>query len=159
MQNKENRDMPYIIDVKAREVLDSRGNPRIEVDVVIDSGAFGRGIVPSGAATGVHEAVELRDGDKDRYVGTCVIKAVDNVSNIIASTIIVLDVRCQQEIDKLLIDLDSTPNKGNVGANAILGISIAVARAAAEYSGSPLSQYLGGFGRIQLPTPMMNIVN
>ena len=151
--------MPYIIDVKAREVLDSRGNPTIEVDVVTESGAFGRGIVPSGASTGEHEAVELRDGDKDRYLGKGVLKAVDNVNNIIAEKIIGLDVRSQQEIDKLLIDLDGTPNKGNLGANAILGVSIAVARAAAEYSGLPLSQYLGGFGGIQLPTPMMNIVN
>ena len=151
--------MPYIIDVKAREVLDSRGNPTIEVDVVTESGAFGRGIVPSGASTGEHEAVELRDGDKDRYLGKGVLKAVDNVNNIIAEKIIGLDVRSQQEIDKLLIELDGTPNKGNLGANSILGVSIAVARAAAEYSGLPLSQYLGGFGGVELPTPMMNIVN
>ncbi|SHE27845.1 enolase [Atopostipes suicloacalis DSM 15692] len=151
--------MPYIIDVKAREVLDSRGNPTIEVDVVTESGAFGRGIVPSGASTGEHEAVELRDGDKDRYLGKGVLKAVENVNDIIAEKVIGLDVRSQQEIDKLLIDLDGTPNKGKLGANAILGVSIAVARAAAEYSGLPLSQYLGGFGGIQLPTPMMNIVN
>lgn len=151
--------MPYIIDVKAREVLDSRGNPTIEVDVVTESGAFGRGIVPSGASTGEHEAVELRDGDKNRYLGKGVLKAVDNVNNIIAEQVVGLDVRSQQEIDKLLIELDGTPNKGNLGANAILGVSIAVARAAAEYSGLPLSQYLGGFGGIELPTPMMNIVN
>lgn len=151
--------MPYIIDVKAREVLDSRGNPTIEVDVVTESGAFGRGIVPSGASTGEHEAVELRDGDKNRYLGKGVLKAVENVNDIIAEKVIGLDVRSQQEIDKLLIDLDGTPNKGKLGANAILGVSIAVARAAAEYSGLPLSQYLGGFGGIQLPTPMMNIVN
>jgi len=151
--------MPYIIDVKAREVLDSRGNPTIEVDVVTESGAFGRGIVPSGASTGEHEAVELRDGDKDRYLGKGVLKAVENVNDIIAEKIIGLDVRSQQEIDKLLIELDGTPNKGNLGANAILGVSIAVARAAAEYSGLPLSQYLGGFGGVELPTPMMNIVN
>ena len=151
--------MPYIIDVKAREVLDSRGNPTIEVDVVTESGAFGRGIVPSGASTGEHEAVELRDGDKNRYLGKGVLKAVENVNDIIAEKVIGMDVRAQQEIDKLLIDLDGTPNKGKLGANAILGVSIAVARAAAEYSGLPLSQYLGGFGGIQLPTPMMNIVN
>ncbi|HLR88560.1 MAG TPA: phosphopyruvate hydratase [Atopostipes sp.] len=151
--------MPYIIDVKAREVLDSRGNPTIEVDVVTESGAFGRGIVPSGASTGEHEAVELRDGDKDRYLGKGVLKAVENVNDVIAEKIIGLDVRSQQEIDKLLIELDGTPNKGNLGANAILGVSIAVARAAAEYSGLPLSQYLGGFGGVELPTPMMNIVN
>lgn len=151
--------MPYIIDVKAREVLDSRGNPTIEVDVYTDSGAFGRGMVPSGASTGEHEAVELRDGDEDRYLGKGVLKAVDNVNDIIAEEVIGLDVRNQQEIDKLLIDLDGTDNKGKLGANAILGVSIAVARAASEYVGLPLHQYLGGFNATLLPTPMMNIVN
>jgi enolase len=151
--------MPYIIDVRAREVLDSRGNPTIEVDVTTDSGAFGRGMVPSGASTGEHEAVELRDGDKDRYLGKGVLKAVENVNDVIAEEIIGLDVRNQEEIDKLLIDLDGTPNKGKLGANAILGVSIAVARAAAEYVGLPLYQYLGGFSAKLLPTPMMNIVN
>ena len=151
--------MPYIIDVKAREILDSRGNPTIEVDVYTESGAFGRGMVPSGASTGEHEAVELRDEDKDRYLGKGVLKAVDNVNNIIAEKIIGLDIRDQQGIDQLLIDLDGTDNKGKLGANAILGVSIAVARAAAEYVGLPLHQYLGGFGATLLPTPMMNIVN
>lgn len=151
--------MPYIIDVKAREVLDSRGNPTIEVDVVTESGAFGRGMVPSGASTGEHEAVELRDGDKDRYSGKGVTKAVDNVNDVIAEQIIGMDVRNQEKIDKFLIDLDGTPNKGKLGANAILGVSIAVARAAAEYTGLPLYQYLGGFSGTLLPVPMMNIVN
>ena len=151
--------MSIITDVYAREVLDSRGNPTIEVEVYTESGAFGRGIVPSGASTGEYEAVELRDGDKGRYLGKGVQKAVDNVNNVIAEKVVGMDVRAQQEIDKLLIELDGTPNKGKLGANAILGVSIAVARAAAEYSGLPLSQYLGGFGGIQLPTPMMNIVN
>ncbi len=151
--------MPYIIDVKAREILDSRGNPTIEVDVHTDSGAFGRGMVPSGASTGEHEAVELRDGDKDRYLGKGVTKAVDNVNKIIAEEIIGLDVRNQQEIDQLLIDLDGTPNKAKLGANAVIGVSIAIARAAAEYVGLPLYQYLGGFGAKLLPTPQMNIVN
>ncbi|MDN6195183.1 MAG: phosphopyruvate hydratase [Atopostipes suicloacalis] len=151
--------MPYIMDVKAREVLDSRGNPTIEVDVLTDSGAFGRGMVPSGASTGEHEAVELRDGDEDRYLGKGVTKAVDNVNDIIADKVIGLDVRSQQDIDQLMIDLDGTDNKGKLGANAILGVSIAVARAAAEYVGLPLYQYLGGFGAKLLPTPMMNIVN
>lgn len=151
--------MPYITDVYAREVLDSRGNPTIEVEVQTESGAFGRGMVPSGASTGEHEAVELRDGDKSRYSGKGVTNAVDNVNNILAEAIIGLDVRNQQAIDQLMIDLDGTPNKGKLGANAILGVSIAVARAAAEFSGLSLYQYLGGFNAKVLPTPMMNIVN
>ena len=151
--------MPKIIDVIAREILDSRGNPTIEVDVYTESGAFGRGMVPSGASTGEHEAVELRDGDKDRYLGKGVLKAVENVNTTIAEEIVGLDVRAQATIDKLLIDLDGTANKGNLGANAILGVSIAVAQAAAVYSGLPLYQYLGGFSATLLPTPMMNIVN
>ena len=151
--------MPKIIDVIAREILDSRGNPTIEVDVYTESGAFGRGMVPSGASTGEHEAVELRDGDKDRYLGKGVLKAVENVNTTIAEEIVGLDVRAQATIDQLLIDLDGTANKGNLGANAILGVSIAVAQAAAVYSGLPLYQYLGGFSATLLPTPMMNIVN
>lgn len=151
--------MPKIIDVIGREVLDSRGNPTVEVDVYTESGAFGRGIVPSGASTGAHEAVELRDGDKDRYLGKGVTKAVDNVNGAIADAIIGMDVRAQESIDKTLIDLDGTPNKGKLGANAVLGASIAVAHAAAQYSGLPLYQYLGGFGATLLPVPMMNIVN
>ena len=151
--------MPFITDVLAREVLDSRGNPTIEVEVYTESGAFGRGMVPSGASTGEYEAVELRDGDKSRYLGKGVQKAVDNVNNIIAEAIIGFDVREQMAIDKLMIELDGTPNKGKLGANAILGVSIAVARAAADYLDQPLYQYLGGFNTKVLPTPMMNIVN
>lgn len=151
--------MPFITDVYAREVLDSRGNPTIEVEVYTESGAFGRGMVPSGASTGEHEAVELRDGDKDRYLGKGVTKAVDNVNDIIAEAIIGYDVIEQQGIDQLMIELDGTPNKGKLGANAILGVSIAVARAAADFLNIPLYQYLGGFNTKLLPTPMMNIIN
>ncbi|RLK64080.1 phosphopyruvate hydratase [Atopobacter sp. AH10] len=151
--------MPYITDVYAREVLDSRGNPTIEVDIHTESGAFGRGMVPSGASTGEHEAVELRDGDKSRYEGKGVTKAVDNVNNIIAEAILGYDVRDQMAIDKLMIELDGTENKGKLGANAILAVSIACARAAADYLDVPLYQYLGGFNTKVLPTPMMNIIN
>lgn len=151
--------MPFITDILAREVLDSRGNPTIEVEVYTESGAFGRGMVPSGASTGEHEAIELRDGDKDRYLGKGVLKAVDNVNNIISEAILGFDVRDQMAIDKTMIDLDGTPNKEKLGANAILGVSIAVARAAADYLDLPLYQYLGGFNAKTLPTPMMNIIN
>ncbi|PLS36851.1 phosphopyruvate hydratase [Carnobacterium maltaromaticum] len=151
--------MPFITDILAREVLDSRGNPTIEVEVYTESGAFGRGMVPSGASTGEHEAVELRDGDKSRYLGKGVLKAVDNVNNIISEAILGFDVRDQMAIDKTMIELDGTPNKGKLGANAILGVSIAVARAAADYLDVPLYQYLGGFNTKVLPTPMMNIIN
>lgn len=151
--------MSIITDIYAREVLDSRGNPTIEVEVYTESGAFGRGMVPSGASTGEYEAVELRDGDKARYLGKGVTKAVDNVNNIIAEAIIGYDVRDQMAIDKAMIDLDGTPNKGKLGANAILGVSIAVARAAADYLEVPLYHYLGGFNTKVLPTPMMNIIN
>ena len=151
--------MSIITDVYAREVLDSRGNPTLEVEVYTESGAFGRGMVPSGASTGEHEAVELRDGDKSRYGGLGTQKAVDNVNNIIAEAIIGYDVRDQQAIDRAMIALDGTPNKGKLGANAILGVSIAVARAAADYLEIPLYSYLGGFNTKVLPTPMMNIVN
>lgn len=136
--------MPFITDVYAREVLDSRGNPTIEVEVYTDSGAFGRGMVPSGASTGEYEAVELRDGDKSRYLGKGVSKAVDNVNEILAEALLGYDVTQQQAIDRLMIELDGTPNKGKLGANAILGVSIAVARAAADYLGVPLYHYLGG---------------
>ncbi|HEQ4181000.1 TPA: phosphopyruvate hydratase, partial [Streptococcus pyogenes] len=146
-------------DVYAREVLDSRGNPTLEVEVYTESGAFGRGMVPSGASTGEHEAVELRDGDKSRYLGLGTQKAVDNVNNIIAEAIIGYDVRDQQAIDRAMIALDGTPNKGKLGANAVLGVSIAVARAAADYLEVPLYTYLGGFNTKVLPTPMMNIIN
>ncbi|VGT67909.1 surface-displayed alpha-enolase [Streptococcus pyogenes] len=151
--------MSIITDVYAREVLDSRGNPTLEVEVYSESGAFGRGMVPSGASTGEHEAVELRDGDKSRYLGLGTQKAVDNVNNIIAEAIIGYDVRDQQAIDRAMIALDGTPNKGKLGANAILGVSIAVARAAADYLEVPLYTYLGGFNTKVLPTPMMNIIN
>ena len=151
--------MPYITDVYAREVLDSRGNPTLEVEVYTESGAFGRGMVPSGASTGEYEAVELRDGDKSRYLGKGVSKAVDNVNNVIADALLGYDVLEQNAIDKLMIELDGTPNKGKLGANAILGVSIAVARAAADYLNVPLYKYLGGFNTKVLPTPMMNIVN
>ena len=153
--------MPIITDVYAREVLDSRGNPTVEVEVLTESGAFGRALVPSGASTGEHEAVELRDGDKSRYLGKGVTKAVENVNEMIAPEIVegefsVLD---QVSIDKMMIQLDGTHNKGKLGANAILGVSIAVARAAADLLGQPLYKYLGGFNGKQLPVPMMNIVN
>ncbi|MGV3022608.1 surface-displayed alpha-enolase [Streptococcus suis] len=151
--------MSIITDVYAREVLDSRGNPTLEVEVYTESGAFGRGMVPSGASTGEHEAVELRDGDKSRYLGLGTQKAVDNVNNVIADAIIGYDVRDQQAIDRAMIALDGTPNKGKLGANAILGVSIAVARAAADYLEVPLYTYLGGFNTKVLPTPMMNIIN
>ncbi|KAA1042503.1 surface-displayed alpha-enolase [Macrococcus equipercicus] len=153
--------MPIITDVYAREVLDSRGNPTIEVEVLTESGAFGRALVPSGASTGEHEAVELRDGDKSRYLGKGVEKAVENVNEIIAPEIIEgeFSVLEQVSIDKMLIALDGTENKGKLGANAILGVSMAVARAAADYLGQPLYKYLGGFNGTQLPVPMMNIVN
>ncbi len=152
--------MPFITQVYAREVLDSRGNPTVEVEVFTESGAFGRAIVPSGASTGEYEAVELRDGDKSRYLGKGVLKAVENVNTIIAQELegsfSVLD---QVVIDKALIELDGTENKGKLGANAILGVSMAVAHAAADYLDVPLYQYLGGFNSKQLPVPMMNILN
>ena len=151
--------MPYITDILAREVLDSRGNPTIEVEVYTESGAFGRGMVPSGASTGEHEAIELRDEDKTRYLGKGVLKAVANVNDIIADAILGFDVRDQLAIDKTMIDLDGTPNKEKLGANAILAVSIAVAHAAADYLDIPLYQYLGGFTAKTLPTPMMNIIN
>lgn len=151
--------MPYITDVYAREVLDSRGNPTIEVEVFTDSGAFGHAIVPSGASTGEHEAVELRDGDKDRYLGKGVKKAIKNVNDLIAPEIVGIDVTEQVLIDTLMRELDGTPNKSKLGANAILGVSMACARAAADYVGLPLYQYLGGFNAKTLPTPMMNIIN
>ncbi|MBE3568914.1 MAG: phosphopyruvate hydratase [Bacillales bacterium] len=151
--------MPFITDVYAREVLDSRGNPTVEVEVYTESGAFGRALVPSGASTGEYEAVELRDGDKSRYLGKGVLTAVKNVNEIIAPELIGHDVTDQVGIDKLLIELDGTENKGKLGANAILGVSMAVARAAADYLEVPLYEYLGGFNAKQLPVPMMNILN
>jgi len=151
--------MPYITDVYAREVLDSRGNPTVEVEVYTDSGAFGRALVPSGASTGEHEAVELRDGVKSRYLGKGVETAVKNVNEVIAPEVIGLDVTQQVLIDRIMIDLDGTKNKGKLGANAILGVSMACARAAADFVGLPLYLYLGGFNAKELPTPMMNIIN
>jgi len=151
--------MTMITDVYAREVLDSRGNPTVEVEVTLESGGFGRAIVPSGASTGAYEAVELRDGDKGRYLGKGVLKAVENVNTIIAPEIIGLDAQEQVAIDRKMIELDGTPNKGKLGANAILAVSMAVARAAAEELGVPLYKYLGGFNAKTLPVPMMNILN
>ena len=145
--------------VYAREVLDSRGNPTVEVEVVLDSGSVGRAIVPSGASTGAFEAVELRDGDKGRYIGKGVEKAVANVNEIIAPELEGMDAFDQPSIDALMIELDGTNNKGKLGANAILGVSIAVARAACEELGLPLFQYIGGVNAKQLPVPMMNILN
>ncbi|HQN74798.1 MAG TPA: phosphopyruvate hydratase [Bacillota bacterium] len=151
--------MPNISNIYAREVLDSRGNPTIEVEVFTESGAFGRAIVPSGASTGEHEAIELRDGDKSRYLGKGVLQAVKNVNEVIAPNLIGYDVTFQTSIDKIMLELDGTKNKSKLGANAILGVSMAVARAAADYVGLPLYLYLGGFNAKQLPTPMMNIIN
>ena len=151
--------MALIDAVYAREILDSRGNPTIEVDVVLDDGSVGRAAVPSGASTGIHEAVELRDGDKKRYMGKGVLKAVDNVNDIIADALIGLDPIRQVEIDEMLIRLDGTKNKGKLGANAMLGVSMAVAKAAAESLDIPLYQYLGGVNAKELPVPMMNILN
>ena len=151
--------MTMITDVYAREVLDSRGNPTVEVEVTLESGGFGRAIVPSGASTGAYEAVELRDGDKGRYLGKGVLKAVENVNTIIAPEIIGLDAQEQVAIDRKMIELDGTPNKGKLGANAILAVSMAVARAAADELGVPLYKYLGGFNAKTLPVPMMNILN
>lgn len=151
--------MTMIMDVYAREVLDSRGNPTIEVEVKLESGGFGHAIVPSGASTGAHEAVELRDGDKGRYLGKGVENAVKNVNEIIAPEIIGMDALDQVLIDRTMIELDGTPNKGKLGANAILAVSMAVARAAAHALDMPLYTYLGGFNAKQLPVPMMNIIN
>ena len=151
--------MSYIEEVMAREVLDSRGNPTVEVEVYLDDGSIGRAIVPSGASTGAFEAVELRDGDSSRYLGKGVLQAVSNVNDIIADEVIGMNPFDQPALDKLLIELDGTPNKGKLGANAILGVSLAVARAAAESLGLPIFQYIGGINGKVLPVPMMNILN
>lgn len=151
--------MSQIVKVHARQILDSRGNPTVEVDVVTDSGFLGRAAVPSGASTGIHEAVELRDEDNSVYMGKGVLKAVQNVNQEIAPEILGEDVFEQNAIDRALIDLDGTPNKGNLGANAILGVSLAVAKAAAQEAGLPLYRYLGGVNANTLPVPMMNILN
>ena len=151
--------MTQIIDVIAREILDSRGNPTVEVEVFLESGFMGRAAVPSGASTGEHEAIELRDGDPKRYLGKGVLKAVDNVNDIIAEEIIGMDASDQRYLDNTLIELDGTENKSKLGANAMLGVSLAAAKAAADASGLPLYNYIGGVGAHVLPVPMMNILN
>lgn len=151
--------MSYIAEIFARQILDSRGNPTVEVDVITDEGALGRAAVPSGASTGIHEAVELRDNDKKVYVGKGVLKAVDNVNKNIAPALLGYDVADQTGIDQMMIELDGTPNKGKLGANAILAVSMAVAKAAAEESSLPLFRYVGGTNAKTLPIPMMNILN
>ena len=151
--------MTAILDIHAREILDSRGNPTVEVDVLLEDGSFGRAAVPSGASTGAHEAVELRDGDDDRYLGKGVLKAVKAVNEVISERIMGLDAEDQREIDLAMIELDGSDNKGNLGANAILGTSLAVAKAAADARGLPLYSYIGGVSAHLLPVPMMNIIN
>ncbi|MDH3325349.1 MAG: phosphopyruvate hydratase [Gammaproteobacteria bacterium] len=151
--------MPKIADIRAREVIDSRGNPTVEADVILDSGTKGRAIVPSGASTGSREAVELRDGDKSRYLGKGVLKAVENVNTKIKDALVGMDATAQSMIDQTMIDLDGTENKGNLGANAILAVSLAVAKAASKDAGMPLYRYLGGKEDTLLPVPMMNIIN
>ena len=151
--------MSIITNIHARQILDSRGNPTIEAEVLTDTGAFGRAAVPSGASTGVHEAVELRDGDKSMYLGRGVLKAVDHVNGEIAEEICGYDVTNQADIDKIMIELDGTENKGRLGANAILAVSMAVAKAGAQHTGLPLHQYIGGVSARTLPVPMMNILN
>ena len=148
-----------IVDVIARQILDSRGNPTVEVDCLLDDGSFGRAAVPSGASTGAYEAVELRDSKDKRYLGKGVYTAVANVNETIAPEVMGMDAMCQEEIDRLMIALDGTPNKGKLGANAILGVSLAVAKAAADSAGLPLYRYLGGCNANMLPVPMMNILN
>ncbi len=151
--------MSYIEEVIGREILDSRGNPTVEVEVFLEDGALGRAAVPSGASTGVHEALELRDGDKSRYLGKGVEKAVENVNETIAPELVGWDARDQEGIDAFMLELDGTPNKSKLGANAILGVSLAVAKAAAESTGQPLYRYLGGVSARTLPVPMLNILN
>lgn len=151
--------MSYIIDVHARQILDSRGNPTVEVDVLTDNGALGRAAVPSGASTGIHEAVELRDNDKKKYVGKGVLKAVKNVNTTIAEALVGMEISEQAAIDQAMIDLDGTPNKAKLGANAILAVSMAVAKAAADEADLPLYRYIGGTNAKTLPIPMMNILN
>lgn len=151
--------MTLIQSIHARQILDSRGNPTVEVDVYTENGAFGRAAVPSGASTGISEAVELRDGDKTKYLGKGVLKAVSNVNDIIAPELVGMDVFEQNLIDEIMIGLDGTPNKGKLGANAILGVSLAVAKAAAMESGQPLYRYVGGVNANTLPVPMLNIIN
>ena len=151
--------MSAITDIFAREILDSRGNPTVECDVLLESGVMGRAAVPSGASTGSREALELRDGDAARYLGKGVLKAVENINNEIAQALIGIDASEQGYIDRILLDLDGTDNKGRLGANATLAVSLAVARAAAEDAGLPLYRYLGGAGPMAMPVPMMNVIN
>jgi enolase len=151
--------MSAIVDIVGREILDSRGNPTVECDVLLESGVMGRAAVPSGASTGSREAIELRDGDKSRYLGKGVLKAVENINTEISEAVLGLDASEQAFLDKTLIDLDGTDNKSRLGANAMLAVSMAVARAAAEESGLPLYRYFGGMGRMSLPVPMMNVIN
>ena len=151
--------MSAIVDIFAREILDSRGNPTVECDVLLESGVMGRAAVPSGASTGQKEALELRDGDKSRYLGKGVLKAVEHINNDIAQALIGIDASEQAYIDQIMLDLDGTDNKANLGANATLAVSLAVARAAAEDAGLPLYRYLGGAGHMALPVPMMNVIN
>ncbi|MDP4302604.1 phosphopyruvate hydratase [Leptothrix discophora] len=151
--------MSAIVDIVGREILDSRGNPTVECDVLLESGVMGRAAVPSGASTGSREAIELRDGDKSRYLGKGVLKAVQNINTEISEAVLGLDAAEQSFLDKTLIDLDGTDNKGRLGANAMLAVSMAVARAAAEESGLPLYRYFGGMSAVQLPVPMMNVIN
>ena len=151
--------MSYISEIFARQILDSRGNPTVEVDVITDEGAIGRAAVPSGASTGIHEAVELRDGDKKKYLGKGVLKAVGNVNKLIAPELLGYDVADQTGIDGRMIQLDGTANKSKLGANAILAVSMAVAKAAAEEASLPLYRYVGGTNAKTLPIPMMNILN
>ncbi|HJV63899.1 MAG TPA: phosphopyruvate hydratase, partial [Albitalea sp.] len=151
--------MSAIVDIVGREILDSRGNPTIECDVLLESGTMGRAAVPSGASTGSREAIELRDGDKGRYLGKGVLKAVEHVNTEISEAVLGLDASEQAFLDRTLIDLDGTENKSRLGANATLAVSMAVARAAAEESGLPLYRYFGGMGGMQMPVPMMNVVN
>ncbi|MDZ4359319.1 MAG: phosphopyruvate hydratase, partial [Variovorax sp.] len=151
--------MSAIVDIVGREILDSRGNPTVECDVLLESGVMGRAAVPSGASTGSREAIELRDGDKGRYLGKGVLKAVENINTEISEAVLGLDASEQAFLDKTLIDLDGTENKGRLGANAMLAVSMAVARAAAEEAGLPLYRYFGGMSAVQMPVPMMNVVN
>lgn len=151
--------MSMIIDIHAREILDSRGNPTVEVDVTLEDGIMGRAAVPSGASTGAHEAVEKRDGDKSRYMGKGVMEAVNAVNGEIADTLVGFEAVEQEAIDAAMIELDGTANKGRLGANAILGVSMATAKAAADFTGQPLYRYIGGTSARVLPVPMMNIIN
>ena len=151
--------MSAIVDIVGREILDSRGNPTVECDVLLESGVMGRAAVPSGASTGSREAIELRDGDPKRYLGKGVLKAVGHINTEISEAVLGLDASEQAFLDQALIDLDGTPNKSRLGANATLAVSMAVARAAAEEAGLPLYRYFGGSGRMQMPVPMMNVIN